>query len=56
MKKIYNAPTMKVVDISAESILAGSTVDVYGNADENLNVLSKRNGGNGAWDDEDEDF
>lgn len=53
MKKRYNTPTTKIVDINAESILAGSTVGVYGDANENNAVLSKRTGSD-MWDDDDE--
>lgn len=52
MKKIYKTPTMKTAVINVESILAGSTVGVYGNANENNAVLSKRNG---FWDDEEDE-
>lgn len=53
MKKIYQTPTIKTAVIRVESILAGSTVSVYGDANENGEVLSRRHS---YWDDEDDEY
>lgn len=57
MKKTYNSPELRIVNIAATRILAGSlTQSVKGNEHSSGGTLSGSRRRNSVWDDEEEDF
>lgn len=59
MKKIYNSPTIKVVKIKSQAILAGSNYDTSDANSMDLGSFGARRGSDfdNDWDDEeDEDY
>ena len=58
MKKIYFSPQTTIVTIEVQHVIAGSPVGTAvteEEADQNLDVLSRRNS-TSIWDDEDDDL
>ncbi len=54
MKKIYQNPTIKIVRIATQRLLADSLQ--YGRSTTETSGNLSREGGNSFWDDEDEEY
>ena len=58
MKKIYISPELTILTVQVQHVMAGSPVGTAvteEEADQNLDVLSRRNS-TSIWDDEDDDL
>jgi hypothetical protein len=58
MKKIYISPELTILTVQVQHVMAGSPVGTAvteEEADQNLDVLSRRNS-TSMWDDEDDDL
>lgn len=58
MKKIYNSPIIKVVEIKSQAILAGSNYDTSNANSMDSGSFGARRGSDfdNDWDEEDEDY